>query len=290
MKQVKRVEFVNKSFPESPFDLVRIEELLKRDAENDHTKLHRVNFYVIMIITAGQGYHTVDFEDYTYQEGVIFIIRKDQVHKFIRNNDTKGFLVVFTEDFILNFLIDNYTQKSFQLFNEIMGSPKLEFDQSGFNDIVQLINHVEKEYVYIRDAHSLSILRSLLHILLAKIYRFKSGTDGTALRKKYVQEFVDFQGLVEEKCFQTKKVMDYAQDMGISTKKLNMIVQSIVQKPAKLFIDEILILKIKRLLINSDLSIKEIAYIAGFEEPSNMFKFFKRYTRITPESFRQRYL
>ena len=84
--------------------------------------------------------------------------------------------------------------------------------------------------------------------------------------------------------------MDYAKELGFSTKKLNMVVQSIVQKPAKVFIDEILMLQIKRLLFNSQLSIKEIAYVSGFDEPSNLFKFFKRYNQSTPESFRQAYL
>ena len=75
--------------------------------------------------------------------------------------------------------------------------------------------------------------------------------------------------------------------MGVSTKTLNNIVQSIVHKPAKIFIDEILITQIKRLLIHSPLSIKEVAYQSGFEEPTNLYKYFRKYTDITPELFRK---
>ncbi|MEM6801948.1 MAG: helix-turn-helix transcriptional regulator, partial [Bacteroidota bacterium] len=290
MKEIKQVAFINKTVPDSHFDLVKIEELLQRDMDHEPSKLHRVNFHVLMIITAGQGYHTIDFTDYKYHKGVVLTIRKDQVHKFFRTGDTKGFLVVFTEDFILNFLKDNDAQKSLQLFNEALGSPKVELDESGFNDITQLVKHLEYEYLHVRDTYTTGLLRSTLHILITKIYRFKSHEETSVLTKKYLQDFLEFQELVEKRCFQTKKVMDYAQELGFSTKKLNMVVQSIVQKPAKVFIDEILMLKIKRLLINSQLSIKEIAYMAGFDEPSNLFKFFKRYNQSTPENFRQAYL
>lgn len=290
MKEIQKISFENKSLPKSHFDVVKIEELLQREMDHEPTKLHRVNFHVLMLITNGQGYHTIDFTDYKYHKGVVLSIRKDQVHKFFRTGDTKGFLIVFTEDFILNVLKDNDAIKSLQLFNEVLAPPKVQLDEAGFHDISHLLGYIVKEYEDYRDAYSSGILRSLLHVLLAKIYRFKSYEDSSVLEKKYLQDFIVFQELVEERCFQTKKVKDYALELGYSTKKLNMVVQNIVQKPAKIFIDEILILKIKRLLINSQLSIKEIAYVVGFDEPTNLFKFFKRYTDSTPEAFRQAYL
>ena len=290
MKEIQRIEFINRTLPTSHFDIVRIEDLLQRDMDHDPTKLHIVNFHILMIITSGQGFHTIDFTDYTFHPGMVLTIRKDQVHKFFRTGDIRGFLIIFTEDFILSFLNDDQTIKSFQLFNEALVSPKIQLDESGFQNICHLVKYVENEYLTVRDEYSSGILRSFLHILLTKLYRYKSHENASILGKKYLQDFVAFQNLVEQNCFQTKKVSDYADELGYSTKKLNMVVQGIAHKPAKIFIDEILILQIKRLLINSQLSIKEIAYLAGFDEPTNLFKFFKRYTGSTPESFRQAYL
>ena len=74
--------------------------------------------------------------------------------------------------------------------------------------------------------------------------------------------------------------------MSVSTKTLNTITKSIVNKSAKAFVDEISTKQIKRLLINTKLSIKEIAYQSGFEETTNFYKYFKRQTQVTPEQFR----
>ena len=60
----------------------------------------------------------------------------------------------------------------------------------------------------------------------------------------------------------------------------------VLNKNAKDFVDERVILEIKRLLIHTHLSVKEIAEATGFDEPTNLIKFFKRYTGQTPLSFR----
>ncbi len=46
-------------------------------------------------------------------------------------------------------------------------------------------------------------------------------------------------------------------------------------------------MQIKRLLISTDHSIKEIAYISGFSDPTNFFKYFKKFAGSSPEVFRQ---
>lgn len=290
MEELKRIRFTNTTLPSSHFDVVKIEDILGRAMDHDPTKLHIVNFHVLMVFTAGEGYHTIDFTDYSYSQGTVLTIRKDQVHKFFPSTNTKGYLIVFTEDFILSFLQNNDAVKSFRLFNEALASPKVQVDEAGFPDIMHLTSYMEKEYLAAKDESSAGILRSFLHILLTKLYRHKSREQAPDLSKHYVQEFIEFQNLVEKNCFQTKKVGDYALQLGVSTKKLNKIVQTAVHKPAKTFIDETLILQIKRLLINSKLSVKEIAYTSGFDEPTNFFKYFKRSTGSTPEAFRQDYV
>jgi len=100
-------------------------------------------------------------------------------------------------------------------------------------------------------------------------------------------QFLVFQELVEKDCFKSKQVQYYAQKLNISTKTLNNIVKSIVNNSAKSFIDERTIMQIKRLLISSDQSIKEIAYTSGFNDPTNFFKYFKRFTGSSPEIFRK---
>jgi len=148
------------------------------------------------------------------------------------------------------------------------------------------INRMREEYDKQKDNFSLGIIRSELHILITKLFRIKSRNEQIEPKRKYLKEFLEFQKLAETNTFETTRVKDYAQSLGKSTKTLNTITQSIVNKSAKEFIDDICTNRIKRLLINTELSITEIAYEAGFEETANFYKYFKRHTQFTPENYR----
>ena len=285
---IKHVKFENRSNPKSYFEVVRIEELLDRKLDHDIYKHHIVNFYIIFFVEQGEGCHTIDLTDYPYQKGTVLMIRKDQAQKFFRSTSVRGYLLIFTEEFIVSHLNELEALKSFQLFNELLSFPKIDLEDQteDFLSFTSLIKQIIGEYK-VKDEYSIGITRSVLHVIITKLFRIKSENGQLLGKTKYLEAFLAFQAKVEQRCFETKKVMDYAREMGYSTKTLNTIVQSIVNKPAKTFIDEIVIMQIKRLLIGTNQPIKEIAYTAGFDDPTNFFKFFKKYAGSSPEIFRQ---
>ena len=61
------------------------------------------------------------------------------------------------------------------------------------------------------------------------------------------------------------------------------------ENSSKEFINDTVIIKIKRQLLHSNLSIKEIAFRVGFNDPTNFYKYFKKNTSYTPESYRKIY-
>lgn len=194
--------------------------------------------------------------------------------------------MLFTDDFLIQTVEKSEVSNSLQLFNELITSPKIQLDNADYAEIENLTKEIEKEYIKVNDTYSLSIIRSLLTVLFKKLLRIKSQNTSVFSEKKYLSQFLIFQNLVEQQCFTTKKVADYAVLLHVSTKTLNNITQEIVHQSAKKFIDEIVVKQIKRLLINTKISVKEIAYQAGFQEPTNLYKFFKKYSQVTPEVFR----
>jgi len=281
------VRFSNSQNPLASFDLIKLEDLFNREhIEHSPLQLHLVEFYIIILIEDGQGSHTIDFTNYQYQKNTLLTIRKDQLHKFIKNDSVKGTLLLFTDDFLVSYLEKLEAMKSLQIFNEILGVPKIQFSEKEAIEIFHLVRRIENEYFKVNDDYSLGIIRSELHILIAKLFRIKSKGNNIIRERKYLSEFINFQELVEKNATKYTKVQDYAKLIGLSTKTLNTITRTIVHKSAKDFIDDICTKQIKRLLINTELSVKEIAYTSGFEESTNFYKYFKRQTNLTPEQFR----
>lgn len=281
------IKFENSQNPNAEFDIISFQDVLTReDMDHSPLELHLVEFYMILFIEDGVGFHTIDFTDYSFKKGSVITIRKDQIHKFHKNEHVQGSILLFTDEFLVSYLEELEALKSLQLFNELLGDPKLQLSDMALTEMLSIINRLRKEYFNPNDEYTMGIIRSELHILIAKLYRIKSLDNNASNQNRYLSQFIDFQNLVEKHASKLNKVSDYAKLIGVSSKTLNTTTKRIVNKTAKEFVDDICTKQIKRLLINTELSIKEIAHESGFEESTNFYKYFKRQTQLTPEQFR----
>lgn len=195
-------------------------------------------------------------------------------------------MLLFTDEFLVSYLEALETKRAFQLFNDVLNNPVVDLPAKEAISIKSLTQRVAEEYFNKKDDFSLSIIRSELHILMARLFRIQETRGDLSSGRRYLSEFIELQYLIERNVITTRKVKDYARMMGYSTKTLNTVTQSIIHKSAKAFVDEICTKQIKRLLINTEETVKEIAFATGFEETTNFYKYFRRQTGMTPEQFR----
>lgn len=283
--EIKRIHFDRNKHPGIDFEILPLESILKRNDLNHDPRLpHLVEFYLMLVCTQGQGVHTIDFEEFSYQSGSVITIRKDQIHQF-HQSDAEGYLLLFTEEFVVSYLESEGASQIRELFNELLFEQKTQFHPDQFSSFLSLIREISLEYETF-DSHTPAIIRNFLQALIGRMHRLKQTNESRQTDQKYIQQFLVFQRYVETHCVRNRSVQYYADLLHITTKTLNNITRAIIRKSAKNFIDDILLLKIKRLLINSDIPVKEIAYQTGFTEPTNLFKFFKRLSPHTPEEFR----
>jgi len=289
MKQeFKEISF-DKSTGNFQFDCVTYEDILKKSpTDHNQFKFHKVSFYVLLLITQNDCTHNLNFKDYQLKKGTLITLRKNNIHKFYKSK-AKGVLLVFTENFIVNHSNKLDASKLFLLFNEMLASPKIQLNEVEYNEIITLINLIREEYSNVNDIYSPNIVRKFIQILVIKLFRIKSQDNVVFANSKYLSMFLEFQTLIEKHCFDYKKVSFYAKKMGFTTKTLNNVTQSIVQKTAKSLINDIVIIQSKRLIINSQDSLTEISYQVGFDEPTNFFKYFIKYAGVSPSQFRATY-
>jgi len=282
-----RVDFNNQVNPSSGFDLVSLSRVLGKSYAN-HSPLafHQVEFFILVIYQGGKGKHTIDFVDYDCVPGTVMAIRKDKIHKF-SESDLEGTLLLFTDEFLGSYYAETEAHKSLLLFNEFLHSPRIQLSGDHYEQVLALIRRMQEEYEEVNDAHSLGIIRSELQILLSKLYRIATHEQTSTSQNKHLSEFIRFQNCIEERFTRSLKVKDYAKWLGLTTKALNAATQSIINKSAKAFIDEICLNHIKRQLISAEKSIKEISYQSGFEEPANFHNYFKKRVGVTAAQYRK---
>lgn len=99
--------------------------------------------------------------------------------------------------------------------------------------------------------------------------------------------FLNFRKLIEENYCRLHTVKDYASLLNVSSKTLTLYVNECSKYSPLELINNRIILEAKRLLRYSVLSVKEIAFRLGFEDPSYFAKFFKRLVKQSPADYRE---
>jgi len=124
-----------------------------------------------------------------------------------------------------------------------------------------------------------------LFLLQCEIVQEKHTETKKLQQDKKTIEYLMFSQLIEENYKTEFRVNFYTDKMNISQKVLTQLTKTFYKTSPKVVIDNRRILEIKRLLKGTSKSSKAIAYELNFDEPTNMFKFFKKHTGITPKEF-----
>ncbi|MGL4412352.1 MAG: AraC family transcriptional regulator [Bacteroidales bacterium] len=240
---------------------------------------HRTDFYEIILIESGESTQMVDFTPIKLKRGDILFIGKNQVAKFDSSETYNGKIILFTDQF---FNRGDRENQLMQLFNPFNGATTINLNEK-LSIIFELI---EKEYNSHFDKHQSEILHAQLKSLLLESSRQRE-IETETIKSPDHSIALEFYRLVEDNYHSIRKVNDYIKMISISPKQLSKAINSTIGKTPKQYIDDRVTLEAKRLLVYSDLNIKEISYKLGFEEPTNFSKFFKEQKGITPAEFRK---
>ena len=270
------------------FDMCRLEDFLAEATLG--TSVHRHNYYMVMMATAGEGSQLIDFEQYGIEAGRIFLMSPGQVHAWGAQAGLKGYLVFFTPSFFTQRYNDN-NLREFPFFNSSYWLPYIDTDRQVRRHLVDLLECMLREYEQRPEDH-LKTLRSYLNILLyecKRLYHYRedaeAGTDDQNARLLLRQ----FEQLIEAHFREKRMVRDYAELLLLTPNYLNAVCKKATGKPAGELIRERVMLEAKRLLLHDRRSVAEISNLLHFEDNSYFGRFFKKYAGSSPEQFRKQY-
>lgn len=270
------------------FKIVSLKNYFNSDNKNikEIQEYHPAENNMILIITSGLGKHSIDFKDFQFTNGSVIFIAKEQVHKFEIKPGNSGYLILFTDKFLKDNKIGSDTLSQTWLYNFHIGLPKIQVNAEIREHFFDIIKKIYQEYKAGNIFAKTEVIKTLLYLLLIKSERIKREfINKDAL--KWSNIIFDFIELTETKFNLSRNADHYAELLSISYKHLNNICKQSLNKTAKSFIDDYIVLVAKRYLVCSEMTVKQISDITGFDEPTNFVKYFKKHTGISPIKFRK---
>lgn len=263
-------------------EVLSIQELYEkcRKANFDLTVNHRIEFQALFIITAGKGVHNVDFKEIVLSPGVVIPLVKNQVNFFQKEPSAKGYIISFKE----SFLLEDVGEKNLFHFLHLFNTQSLLVGEENIPLLLILLNSLLQLQSDSNNNLKSDLAKNLFLSLLIQIKRLTVYQHEVFQGSRF-RDFIHFKQLIAQHYQDSHDAKFYARKMQVSYKYLNDICKELGNSTAKAFLDQWLLLEIKRNLSEAKYTTQEIAYKTGFQEPSNFIRFFKRYEGVTPAKF-----
>lgn len=268
------------------FLITRISEFMR--IHPDLSFPHRHSFYQIVLFTEGSGSHTIDFETFDVKPHQVYYMAPGQIHSWSFSPDTEGYIVNFNESFITAFCHNPNFLAEFPIFNNILGHAANVLETSCCSEVQTLLERMMAENGEDLDFKQ-DLLRAMLLQLLVLLSRNMPKTHKTNISKHQLTVLRNFERLIEQHFREKRLPRDYAEMLYITPNHLNALVNTVLGKPAGELIRDRVVLEAKRLLVNSNYTVTQIADQLHFEDNAYFTRFFKKYTSMAPETFRQEY-
>lgn len=290
-KDIPHIVFDSKKPDNNGVEILTIESLSVRKNEIAHNpeKAHQLAFNMIVFYTEGKSKQLVDFVWHEVKPNTIIHLSKGQINAFQFHEDLKGYILLFTDDYLKKQINSLPKNELIRLFNAHLFSPIIQVPKD--SNVSKYLQLFHEEYANIEeDYNPENTYNSLYSIIFSKLERLKQYQTFHLKTSDKINTFLAFKSLLENYYTQSRNADFYAEKLNITYKHLNTICKETLAITAKQFIDAFVVLEAKRLLINSEIKSTELAYSLGFEEPTNFVKYFKKHTGFTPNSFKKDYL
>src|SRR6187402_2183095 len=251
------------------------------DSQQKLLQPRRLTSYFIVLIDSGSITYKLDLQDITITDGDLLFAMPNQI--FVppaKTDDLKYFKVLFDENTLA------LLPQQFPFLVNPLNSQTIIFDDTArqrvrkafeiLNQILYLDKHpTDTEIV-------LAYLNSLLVELNSAYFKNKEPIN---ILNTNLSKFIEFKLVVETHLTEQPSINTIAEKLALTTNSLYRIVKEYSGTSPKDFLTNRLMIEAQRKLRYSDLSVKELAYELGFNDPDYFSRLFKKSTGKSVSDF-----
>lgn len=258
-------------------------------ANVEEGKLASYRDYIKIIFLKAGSHMQVDFKEYHLEQDALFFIQGGQWYQFDEAL-CNGAMLYYNRDFYCVEFHDKEVACDGILFHNIYEIPVVYLDAAQSAIMQGIFAEIKAEMLQ-EDSGMEEMLRILLKQLIIRSTRlWKHAHQVETEDSRQEIEFVRrFSQLVEANFLTRHSVADYADLMSMTPKALHKRIAKYTNDTPNDIIKERIILEAKRLLVHTELSVKEVGYKLGYDDPAYFVRLFTNQVQVSPQHFRKSY-
>ncbi|WP_342648480.1 helix-turn-helix transcriptional regulator [Mucilaginibacter sp. CSA2-8R] len=279
--------------PEHPLvSVVKFEDMAYPPKYASKALMH--NFYSIALKRTFQAKLKYGQQEVDFDKGVMLFMAPMQVLSISGPPETaaghQGWLLLVHPDLLWNTSLANKIRR-YEYF-DYKASEALHLSDAEEQMIVDIMQKIVQEYRSRLDDFSQNVIVAQLELLLTYAERFyqrqfitrKAGNHQMITR---MEELLNKYFEADQQALKGIPSVNYfADELHLSPNYLSRLLKTLTGQSTKQFITNKVIDLAKEKLSTTNLGMKEIAYLLGFEHPQSFSKQFKRRTSMSPLEFR----
>lgn len=273
-----------KQFSYKKFGQLNLEGVKPEEAVTETLK----DFIKVVFLKKGAEI-MVDFKAYNLDKDALFFVNAGQYCQ-LNEEISLGSLLYYNRDFYCVEIHDKEVACDGILFHNVYEIPVVYLSAEQSAIIEKLFGEIQAE-ISDDDSNLEEMLRVLLKQIIIKSTRIWKNTHEVHTDESRQElEFIrNFSQLVEWNFTTKHTVAEYADLLNITPKLLNKRITKFSKDTPNDLIKQRIILEAQRMLAHTGLSVKEIGYKLGYEDPSYFIRLFTRQTGSAPQQFRKQY-
>lgn len=270
--------------PVEDFDFFHIETICARSRPlgwqlEPHKHVH---LFQCLLLTGGAGRLIEDDGDRTVEPGIVAFTPPGVAHGWTFLPETEGFVLSFTQDYLAAERGEQNAAVEHAL--TLTGNTLIRVEGSDWNRIRAYMNELSEEF----DSGTArrGIINPLLTLVIVRLFAADAARGDRPAGSGF--SLFRFRVLLESNYKRERRPEFYANALGMSVVRLNRCCRVFSDRTVAQAVRDRLILEAKRLLAYSNLSISQIAFELGYEDPAYFSRVFRKETGHSPLEFRAR--
>ncbi|MEM9565308.1 MAG: helix-turn-helix domain-containing protein [Actinomycetota bacterium] len=262
---IRPVPFVPQGRPDlavEVVDLVDVERRRRRVLPDETPE--RPDFECLLIVRAGTGRHTVDFQRIPLRSGRIVRVRAGQVQQWSAADGLRAWVVIARRSGGRPWLV---------------GDPVFCDLDEGLRPVV---DDLVAALVVAQQRPGTGPVGDGIWSALVGVFDLVADDRDRPLPEPYVA----FRRAIELDPGRSRNVVDHIADLGWSERSIRRACLDVTGLTPKQLLDQRVVLEAKRLLAHTDRSAASIGAELGFVEATNFQKYFQRLAGVSPRAFR----
>jgi AraC-type DNA-binding domain-containing proteins len=270
-------------------DFLHVEPIHERSGANDWTirpHAHPDHIQILLVLSEG-GSIRIEDRSYEIPTGSLVVVPAAMVHAIAFRPGTDGIVVTAATAYA------NAVAQNDKRFLQALAEPAVfPLANHGVNRaaLVDTFEWLLKEYIWSAPGRRAAIMAQFLRVMVA-LLRLRSETEAPApARTDRDYEILSRYRELIENHFRNERGLDfYAGAIGVSAQRLNQACKNRAGRTASELLHERVVIEAKRFLIYMEMTVAEVGYKLGFEDPAYFSRFFTQRVGCAPGLYRKQH-